>query len=304
MRRYEVVFVLAPTMTDEAVEQLVQTYSSTASEMGAVVLNIDRWGRRPLAFPVQKFSDGIYVVLTLEEPAAQAVKELERRFKVTDSVIRFLSVRIDEDLKRAEKFRASRATQKQKTRKPRSKGSEEPFGDLLDLPCLQVPQAPVEAGEPVGRRLGPEPDRRHVVSVQPFREGEDDGVPGLEEPVPVEHLVPCDTEEKHPGRLLRRLRGEEGVQGPDALPEKGVAMRIHGGPLVHPGQFEQQQLYLRVGRRYGSSLHFHPDAPLPAGRRLRIYRIPGWKISVGITDGTSPGEKIPGFPRATGSSRP
>ena len=108
MRRYEVVFVLAPTLTEEQVKEQIETYSAAAKEMGANVLDVDDWGKRRLAYPVKKFTDGIYTVLTLEEEAAKSVKELERRFKVTDSVIRFLTVRIDEDLKRAEKMRTRR----------------------------------------------------------------------------------------------------------------------------------------------------------------------------------------------------
>ncbi len=108
MRRYEIVYVLAPTLSEEEVEELVKTFSSAAEELGASIINVDQWGKRRLAFPVRKFKDGIYVVLTLEEEAAKAVAELERRFKVTDSVIRFLTVRIDEGLKRAEKFKTRR----------------------------------------------------------------------------------------------------------------------------------------------------------------------------------------------------
>ncbi len=104
MRRYEVVFVLAPTMAEEEVDQLIDSYSAVAQEVGAEVVQLDKWGKRRLAFPVQKHTEGYYTVLTLEEEAAKSVAELERRFKVNDSVIRFLSVRIDQEVKRAEKF--------------------------------------------------------------------------------------------------------------------------------------------------------------------------------------------------------
>jgi small subunit ribosomal protein S6 len=114
MRRYESVFVLAPTLTDDEVDQVVDLFKRTAEDKGADIVNIDRWGRRRLAFPVDKHTEGIYVIFTLDEPAAVAVNELERRFKVTDSVIRFLTVRIDEDLKRAEKFKRDRDARKKK----------------------------------------------------------------------------------------------------------------------------------------------------------------------------------------------
>jgi small subunit ribosomal protein S6 len=114
MRRYEVVFVLAPTLTEEEAEQTVDGFTKTAAEKGAKVLKVDHWGRRRLAFPVKNHHEGLYVILTLEESSVVAVAELERRFKVTDSVIRFLSVRTDLDAKRAEKFRTRRETRKRR----------------------------------------------------------------------------------------------------------------------------------------------------------------------------------------------
>lgn len=114
MRRYEVVFVLAPTLSDEEVSETAEGFAAVATEKGANVLEVDKekLGRRRLAFPVKKHTEGHYIVLTLEEEAAEAVFELERRFKVSDAVIRFLSIRIDEDLKRAEKFKDKRDARK------------------------------------------------------------------------------------------------------------------------------------------------------------------------------------------------
>ena len=104
MRRYEVVYVLAPTLTEEEVDQYAETYSEAAREQGAEIISVEKWEKQKLAFRVKKFWDGYYTILTIEEAAADAVTELERRFKVNDSVIRFLTVRIDEELKRAAKF--------------------------------------------------------------------------------------------------------------------------------------------------------------------------------------------------------
>ncbi len=104
MRRYEVVYVLAPNLTQEEVEQYAETYSNVARELGAEIISVDIWEKRKLAFRVKKFWEGYYTILTIEEEAADAVTELERRFKVIDAVIRFLTVRIDEEQKRAIKF--------------------------------------------------------------------------------------------------------------------------------------------------------------------------------------------------------
>lgn len=114
MRRYEVVFVLAPQQTEDEVKSHIETFSAVAEEKGAKVLQVDEWGKRRLAFPVKKHKEGIYVILTLEEENADAVSELERRFRVAEPVIRYLTVRVDEDLKRAEKFGQRRQQRKSK----------------------------------------------------------------------------------------------------------------------------------------------------------------------------------------------
>ena len=123
MRGYEVVFVLAPTLTEEEVDQQVDTFVKVAQEMGAEVVNTDKWGKRRLAFPVQKHNEGYYTVLTLDEESGRAAAELERRFKVIDAVIRFLSVRVDEDLKRAQKF--EKRKEQRQIRRAQSKSTPE-----------------------------------------------------------------------------------------------------------------------------------------------------------------------------------
>ena len=120
MRKYEVVIVLAPTLTEDDVEQSTETFKKAAEEKGAQIVEIEQWGKRKLAYPIKRHTEGIYIIFTLEELSAEAVGELERRFKVSDSVIRFLTVRIDLDLKRAEKFKARR--QKKKERSGPAKG--------------------------------------------------------------------------------------------------------------------------------------------------------------------------------------
>ena len=115
MRRYEIVVILAPTLTEDEVEQSTETFQKAAEEKGAQIVEIEQWGKRKLAYPIKRHTEGIYIILTLEERSAEAVGELERRFKVSDSVIRFLTVRIDLDLKRAEKFKARRKKKKERT---------------------------------------------------------------------------------------------------------------------------------------------------------------------------------------------
>ena len=122
MRRYEVVVILAPTLTEDEVEQSTETFKKAAEEKGARIADIEQWGKRKLAYPIKRHTEGIYIIFTLEEPNAEAAGELERRFKVSDSVIRFLTLRVDLDLKRAEKLKARR--QEKKERAGPAKGME------------------------------------------------------------------------------------------------------------------------------------------------------------------------------------
>jgi small subunit ribosomal protein S6 len=107
MRVYEVVFIVAPNVEEADVESLITQVSDVATNQGARVAKIDRMGRRRLAYPINKFKDGYYAVLTVEGTGLE-IAEIERRMRVSDSIIRYLTIRIDEDLKRAEKFRARR----------------------------------------------------------------------------------------------------------------------------------------------------------------------------------------------------
>ena len=107
MRNYEVVFVAAPTLTSEELEGFINHIRTVAESKNGKVVKVDNWGKKSLAYKIKKFRDGYYVIFTVEADGAISA-ELERRFRVADHVIRFISVRIDEDLKRAEKMKAAR----------------------------------------------------------------------------------------------------------------------------------------------------------------------------------------------------
>ena len=108
MRVYEVLFIVAPNVEEGDIETLVTQFSDIATNQGAQVAKVDRIGRRRLAYPIGKFNEGHYVVLTIEGTGSE-ISEIERRMRVSDAVIRYITIRIDEDLKRAEKFGARRA---------------------------------------------------------------------------------------------------------------------------------------------------------------------------------------------------
>lgn len=107
MRTYEVAFIAAPTLTAEELDAFIAQMQTVVEGKGGKVVKVDNWGKKSLAYKIKKYRDGYYVILTIEADGA-IIAELERRFRVADHVIRFLSVRIDEDLKRSEKMKAIR----------------------------------------------------------------------------------------------------------------------------------------------------------------------------------------------------
>ena len=119
MRVYEVMFIVSPNTEESDVETLITQLSDVVTNQGGQVTKIDRMGRRRLAYPIQKLTEGIYVVFTVEG-AGSEIAELERRMRVTDAVIRYITVRIDEEMKRAEKFKAARAARAAAGRATRS----------------------------------------------------------------------------------------------------------------------------------------------------------------------------------------
>jgi small subunit ribosomal protein S6 len=123
MRKYEIIFVVRPDVPEEDVDKFITQMEGVVTATGGKLEKTEKLGRRRLAYRVGGQREGFYVLFSLEG-SGDTVKEFERRLKVTDSVMKFLSVRVDEELKRAEKFKALRA--KQEARRPRSKPAAPP----------------------------------------------------------------------------------------------------------------------------------------------------------------------------------
>jgi len=110
-RVYEVMFIVRPDVAEEDVDKLIAGFSTTVTGGGGVVKNVEKMGRRKLAYMVRKFNDGNYVLLTIEA-GGPVVLELERRLRVTEPVIKFITVRIDEEEKRLAKVKALRGVRR------------------------------------------------------------------------------------------------------------------------------------------------------------------------------------------------
>jgi small subunit ribosomal protein S6 len=106
-RTYELMFIVRPDMTEEDQDKLISTLDSAVTSSAGRVKNVERMGRRRLAYKVRKFQDGVYILLTVEGSGG-LIHELERRLRVTEPVIKFLTVRIDEEQKRLDKIKAIR----------------------------------------------------------------------------------------------------------------------------------------------------------------------------------------------------
>ncbi|MGO9127084.1 MAG: 30S ribosomal protein S6 [Terriglobales bacterium] len=106
-RTYELMFIVRPDMPEEDQDKLISTLESAVTSSGGVLKNVEKMGKRHLAYSVRRFRDGMYILLTLEGSGG-LIHELERRLRVTEPVIKFLTVRIDEEQKRLDKIKAIR----------------------------------------------------------------------------------------------------------------------------------------------------------------------------------------------------
>ena len=106
-RTYELMFIVRPDMVEEDLDKLISTLEGQVTSTGGTLKNVERMGKRRLAYIVRRFADGIYILLTVEGSGA-LIHELERRLRVTEPVIKFLTVRIDEEQKRLDKIKQIR----------------------------------------------------------------------------------------------------------------------------------------------------------------------------------------------------
>jgi small subunit ribosomal protein S6 len=119
-RTYEIVFIADPNLGDPELDALVALVQGYVEKEGAKVERVEKWGKKRLAYVIKKQREGNYVLMVVEGGAA-LIKEVERRLRVTDGILRFLTVRVDEELAKAERRKAQRAAEDAK-RKARTGG--------------------------------------------------------------------------------------------------------------------------------------------------------------------------------------
>jgi small subunit ribosomal protein S6 len=107
MRKYEIMFIVDPNLPDAEIDQITAQAESLITDGGGSVVETEKMGRRKLAYEVDRRTEGFYVLITAEADG-KIVSEVERRFRVLDNVLRYLTVRVDETEKKLGKLRAIR----------------------------------------------------------------------------------------------------------------------------------------------------------------------------------------------------
>lgn len=143
MRSYELMYILDPTLDEDASTALVGKIEELISKQGVELEKTEPWGKRRLAYPIKGHWDGNYVLSYLKAPAS-AISEMERRLRNTDGILRFLTVRLDEDQAKLER-RTARREEKDKARKERRAARQREAGDSASPPP-RASASPSEGG--------------------------------------------------------------------------------------------------------------------------------------------------------------
>src|SRR5262244_4492410 len=114
-RQYELVYILPPETTDEQAGELHQQIEGVVSKMHGTIEKTENWGRKRLAYEIARHKEGVYV-LEVINGSGELMKELDRRLKVVDQVIRHMIVRVDEEKKVVERTRSKRQSESERRR--------------------------------------------------------------------------------------------------------------------------------------------------------------------------------------------
>jgi len=135
-------FIVRPDVEEAELDRLIETFSGYITTGGGSITSTEKMGRRRLAYTVKKFNDGFYVLLIVEAPAS-LISEIERRLRVSEQVIKFITVRMDEENKRVAKIKAHRDAHVKRSALPQVNAEAAP------APVAEAaPVAEVKAAEP------------------------------------------------------------------------------------------------------------------------------------------------------------
>jgi small subunit ribosomal protein S6 len=97
MRRYETIYILRPSLGEEQITTIIDNANTIITNEGGTIIDLDRWGLRKVAYPIKKETQGIYILCDYAtEPAA--VLEMERKFRIDDSVLKYMTIKLADDI--------------------------------------------------------------------------------------------------------------------------------------------------------------------------------------------------------------
>ncbi len=142
--RYEIGFILSPEANEEDSKKVLETVTQIIKKAKGTVEKVDDWGRKPLAYPINKFKEGAYVFLTTDTDGA-TVLAVEKRLRQMEKVMRFLSLRLDERLKKSNKL-TKRWTKIDalRRRNQEARGEREGEAPATEAPAAAPETAPVK----------------------------------------------------------------------------------------------------------------------------------------------------------------
>jgi|SRR5579871_2587371 len=116
-RQYDLIFICRPDTPESEIDKIISTLEHAAAEKSVKIEKTEKWGRKRMAYRVEKLREGYYVFMNFKSTHGEIIRELERRLKVSDAVIKYLTIRVDEELKRQEKLKRHR--ERRAARRPR-----------------------------------------------------------------------------------------------------------------------------------------------------------------------------------------
>ena len=152
MNQYEVMYVIDPTLEDSARTELINRFSDLVTKNGGEVDRVDEWGKRRLAYAIQYKTEGYYVLMYIKAPA-ELPREIERNMQISDSVLRYLTVRYEGEL-------------------PAKREPLKPYAPREAAPAAEAPAAPVEAAAPAEAPAAEAPVAEAVDDEKPESEAE------------------------------------------------------------------------------------------------------------------------------------
>ena len=143
-RSYEIMFIVRPDLEEAELDKLIESFSANVTDGKGEVTSVEKMGKRRLAYTVRTFNDGFYVLMTIAAEGA-LIGELERRLRVSEQVIKFITVRMDEEEKRLAKVKALRDSKVKRSAVPVQAQAAAPVAD--EAAAADAPSPAAEIAE-------------------------------------------------------------------------------------------------------------------------------------------------------------